>query len=60
MKQCRERILLKAAYDILKQCHETPYVVNPMLVIATHDGVVWDGFSLANDIADLIELEELQ
>jgi hypothetical protein len=55
----RERELLKAAYDILKKCHDSTYVLDVMSTTAFYDEVDCDGYCLANDIANLIGEEEL-
>lgn len=55
----RKTVLLKAAYELLKQCHEGIFVRNALEVPVIYDGVENDGFSLANDIADELGLTEL-
>jgi hypothetical protein len=55
----RAELLLRAAYDILRQCHESIYVQNVMAVETAYDGVDCDGYCLMNDIADLLDLEQL-
>lgn len=52
----RKVILLKAAFDLLKQAHESDYVLNPMEIITHYDSADCDGFCLMNDIAcELLE-----
>ena len=47
----RDRILLRAAYDILKKCNQGPYVKNVLEETAFYDDVDCDGYCLAQDIA---------
>lgn len=54
----RAEILLKAAYNILKQCEDSFYVLNVLGVTAEWDGVECDGACLLNDINDLLEIDE--
>ena len=54
----RKTILLKAAYDILKECDRGPYVKNALEVTAHYDGADCDGFCLMEDIKDELNLEE--
>jgi len=47
----RKEILLKAAYDILKKCHDSEYVVEAMGETAFYDDAECDGNCLLDDIA---------
>jgi len=53
----RERILLRAAYDILKKCNEGPYVKDALGETAFYDGTDCDGYCLATDIAEVLGIE---
>lgn len=46
----RAEILLKAAYDILKKCEESPYVLDILSVTAIWDDAECDGSCLKDDI----------
>lgn len=52
--------LLKAAYELLKKCNQGPYVKNVLTESVSYSGIDGDGFSLANDIANLLKLEEVR
>ena len=54
----RSEVLLKAAYDILKKCHESNYVLNAMEVMAYYDAAECDGHCLYEDIASYLGIEE--
>ena len=51
-------VLLRAAYDLLKKCDEGSYVKNALAVEVEYNGAQGDGFSLMNDIADLLNIDE--
>lgn len=55
----RKDVLLKAAYEILRNCNSSLIVKNVLEEPVFYDNVECDGFCLANDIADLLDLEEL-
>lgn len=55
----RKDILLKAAYDLLKKCNDGPYVKNALEETIYYDDAECDGYCLANDIAILLDLEEI-
>jgi len=55
----RKDILLKAAYELLKKCSESFYVLNVLEQTIFYDGVDCDGVCLANDIAHEIGLDEI-
>lgn len=56
MEEDRKKVLLKAAYELLKKCDEGPYVKNALEVTVFYDGTDCDGFCLMNDIADELEI----
>jgi len=51
----RKDILLRAAYDLLRKCHDSNYVVHAPEVIVFYDMAECDGSCLMEDIA--IELD---
>lgn len=55
----REQVLLKAAYDILKKCHDSGYLLDPLEETAFYDGTDCDGLCLVNDIAEILDLDEV-
>lgn len=59
VNESRERVFLRAAYDLLKSCNNGVYVKNALSVPIVYDGNEKDGYSLANDIADLLNLDEI-
>ncbi len=54
----RKDVLLRAAYDLLKKCGDSHFVVSPMEVTAFYDGTDCDGSCLMDDIAIELELEQ--
>ena len=46
----RAEILLRATYNILKKCEDSPYVLNALAVTDIWDGVECDGYCLMEDI----------
>jgi hypothetical protein len=56
--ETRARELLKATLDLLKKCDEGPYVKNALSETVIYDEAECDGACLANDIADLLGVEE--
>lgn len=52
----RKVTLLKAAYDMLKKCDESPFVISPMETTVFYDDADCDGSCLMEDIK--FELEE--
>lgn len=50
--------LLKATYDILQKCDQTPFVLDPMQETAFYDGIDCDGTCLMVDIGYLLGIEE--
>lgn len=54
----RMETLLKAAYDILKQCDEGVYVKNALEVTAIWDNAECDGYCLMQEIKDELNLED--
>lgn len=61
MKQIGDRktIFLKAAYDLLKQQHETTYVLNLLETTVFYDYTDCDGYCLMEDIIMELDLEEI-
>jgi hypothetical protein len=55
MKEPREITLLRACYDMLRQCNESGYVVSPMELTTHYDGADCDGACLMDDIRDCLE-----
>lgn len=53
----RAEVLLYAAYDVLKQCDNSNYVLNALEVITHYDDAECDGFCLMEDIEAFLELE---
>ncbi len=53
----RKDILLRACYDMLKQCRDAHYVVSPMETTVFYDGADCDGSCLMEDIADVLDIE---
>ena len=47
----RKEILLKAAYDIMKKCSDSYFVISPNEATAFYDGAECDGQCLLQDIA---------
>lgn len=56
--EIRARELLTAALGLLKKCGEGPYVKDALRETIFYDDVECDGACLANDIADLLGVEE--
>ena len=54
----RYKILLKAAYDLLKKQDGSYYVLNLLEEDVEYDGVVCDGYCLIEDIAEVLGIEE--
>ena len=53
----RKTILLRATYDILKQCNDSYYVLSPFEVTAIWDDAVCDGYCLFDEIAEELGVE---
>ena len=49
------RVLLKAAYEIFKQCDDSYYVLNVLEQTTVYDGVECDGYCLMEDIEVFME-----
>ena len=47
----RKDVLLKACYDMLQKCEESPYVISPMETTVYYDEADCDGACLMEDIA---------
>lgn len=48
----RKAVLLRAAYDILKKCNESPYTISAIEATAYWDDAECDGSCLLQEIAD--------
>ena len=49
------KVLLKATYDLLKQCDDSYFVLNVLEQLVTYDEVVCDGYCLMEDIETFME-----
>jgi hypothetical protein len=58
-EECRKDVLLKAAYDLLKKCNDSHYVLNALSTTVFYDDAECDGFCLANDIANTLGFAEI-
>lgn len=55
----RKDVLLKAAYDLLKKCEESPYyTLNVLEETAFYDDTDCDGYCLKDDIAIELGIED--
>lgn len=54
----RKEILLKAAYDLLKQCSESDYVLEAPAVTVFYDDAECDGLCLMDDIANELGIDD--
>jgi hypothetical protein len=52
----RKDILLRAAYDLLKRCSDSFYVLNALAVEMFYDGTNCDGSCLMEDIKHELDL----
>lgn len=57
-KPDRKLVLLKAAYDLLKECDKGPYVKNALAVEVQYDDTTCDGLCLMEDIAAELGIED--
>jgi hypothetical protein len=57
-KQDRKEVLLKAAYDLLKECDKGIYVKNALETVVFYDDAECDGFCLMEDIAAELDIYE--
>jgi len=55
----RCEVLLKAAYDLLRKQYKSSYVLNLLEETVFYDDTDCDGYCLANDIAYLLDLEDM-
>ncbi len=60
MGENNKTMLLKAVYELLKKCNDGPCVKNALAEEIYYGGIEGDGWSLANDIAYELGLEELR
>ena len=54
----RKTVLLKATYDLLRQCRESDYVQNIFELTTPYDGTECDGLCLMDDIRSILEIDE--
>lgn len=54
----RKTILLRAAYDLLKQQNESGEVLNVLSLVAYYDDADCDGYCLLEDIANELGIED--
>lgn len=54
----RYKILLKAAYDLLKKQDGSYYVLNLLEEDVEYDGTTCDGYCLMDDIAEVLGIKE--
>lgn len=54
----RKEVLLKAAYDLLKKCADSHYVLSAPNTTVRYDGADCDGHCLMDDIAIELGIEE--
>jgi hypothetical protein len=59
LSENRKVVLLRATYDLLKKCEESPYVLNAIETTVFYDDAECDGMCLANEIANELGLEEI-
>ena len=50
-------VLLRAAYDILTRCDNSPVVVDPAGVLVQYDGTTCDGYCLRDEIAEVLGMD---
>lgn len=60
MHNDRVRVLLKAAYDLLKKQHNSSYVLDLLYETAFYDDAECNGFCLIADIETELDLEPTQ
>ena len=58
--EARCEVLLKAAYDLLRKQQKSHYVLNLLAETVFYDDTDCDGYCLANDIAYLLDLEDME
>lgn len=57
MSEDRKDILLKAAFDMLKKCNESDFVISPMETTVFYDDADCDGYCLMEDISYVLDIE---
>jgi hypothetical protein len=57
-QQDRKEVLLKAAYDLLKECDKGIYVKNALETVVFYDDAECDGTCLMEDIAIELGIDE--
>ena len=60
MTDDRATVLLKAALDILRQCDDSPYVLDALGVTTLYDQAECDGFCLMEDIECFLGLGQYE
>ena len=53
----RKDVLLKAAYDMLFKCNQSPYVISPMETTVFYDEADCDGHCLMEDISWELQID---
>lgn len=54
----RKAVLLRAVYDLLTKCDQSPFVLDAMGVLTFYDGADCDGMCLREDIAAELGIDE--
>jgi hypothetical protein len=57
MKPTRKDILLRAAFDMLRKCEDSHYVISPSETTVFYDDAECDGSCLADDIASVLGID---
>jgi hypothetical protein len=57
-KESRERVLLRAAYDLLTKAAREHYISQATAIATFYDGTMCDGFCLREDIAAELGIDE--
>lgn len=55
--ESRDKVLLKAAFDLLKKQDGSFYVLNLLEETVVYEGVECDGYCLMEDIAETLGIE---
>ena len=53
----RKDILLRAAFDMLRKCEDSHYIISPNETTVFYDGADCDGSCLADDIASELSID---
>lgn len=54
----RDKVLLRAAFDLLKKQDESYYVLNLLEETVEYDNCMCDGYCLMEDIAEVLNIED--